>query len=64
MPSCPAGLFTFTFHGFKMDFETVVFSRYSARMFKPDAVPSETIERILESLSAHLRGATASPGNW
>ncbi len=30
-----------------MDFETVVRSRYSARMFKPDAVPDETIERIL-----------------
>jgi nitroreductase len=30
-----------------MDFETVVRSRYSARMFTPDAVPDETIERIL-----------------
>jgi nitroreductase len=35
-----------------MDFETVVRSRYSARMFKPDAVPDETIERVL-ALAQH-----------
>ena len=31
-----------------MDFEQVVNSRYSARMFRPQAVPDETIRRILE----------------
>ena len=31
-----------------MDFETVVRSRFSARMFKPDPVPEDTIGRILE----------------
>jgi nitroreductase len=31
-----------------MDFETIVRTRFSARMFKPDAVPDATIERILE----------------
>jgi nitroreductase len=31
-----------------MDFETVVRSRFSARMFKPDPVPDDTIGRILE----------------
>ena len=31
-----------------MDFEQVVNSRYSARMFRPNPVPDETIRRILE----------------
>ena len=31
-----------------MDFETVVRTRFSARMFKPDPVSDETIGRILE----------------
>ena len=31
-----------------MDFETVVRSRFSARMFKPDPVPADTIGHILE----------------
>ena len=31
-----------------MDFEQVVNSRYSARMFQPQPVPGETIQRILE----------------
>jgi len=31
-----------------MDFDTVVRERYSARMFKPDPVPGETLARILE----------------
>ncbi len=31
-----------------MDFETIIRTRYSARMFKPDSVPDETLERILE----------------
>lgn len=31
-----------------MDFETVVRERFSARMFKPDPVPDETLGRILE----------------
>jgi len=31
-----------------MDFEEVVNSRYSARMFRPQPVPDETIRRILE----------------
>ena len=31
-----------------MDFEQVVNSRYSARMFRPQPVPDETIRRILE----------------
>ena len=35
-----------------MDFETLVRTRFSARMFKRDAVPDETIARILE-LSQH-----------
>jgi nitroreductase len=32
----------------KMDFETLIRTRYSARMFKPDPVPNGTIVRILE----------------
>jgi nitroreductase len=31
-----------------MDFEDVVRARYSARKFRPDPVPGETLERILE----------------
>jgi len=31
-----------------MDFETIVRTRFSARQFKPDAVPDATIQRILE----------------